>query len=161
MSEKLNSLKEKLVSIKEFSALKITEINNYPYLEVPVNKIIEISKILKYELGFDLLVDIVGVDRFTKKNRFELIYNLWSVEGNNRVFMRIILDSKKPEVESVSSIWETANWEEREAYDMFGIIFSNHPDFRRIYMMDEFEYFPLRKDFPLMGIPGSIQLPKK
>ena len=62
---------------------------------------------------------------------------------------------------TLSVIWKSANWYEREVYDMFGIIFINHPDLRRIYMPEEYEYFPLRKDIPLMGVPGSIRLPNK
>ena len=64
-------------------------------------------------------------------------------------------------MESLTQVWKAANWHERETYDMHGINFLNHPDLRRIYMPEEFEYFPLRKDFPLMGVPGSIYLPKK
>jgi len=64
-------------------------------------------------------------------------------------------------MESLTQVWKAAGWHERETYDMHGINFLNHPDLRRIYMPEEFEYFPLRKDFPLMGIPGSIFLPKK
>ena len=64
-------------------------------------------------------------------------------------------------IDSVSSVWRTSNWQERECYDMYGIKFNNHPDMRRIYMPEDFEYYPLRKEFPLMGIPGSLSLPKK
>jgi len=75
---------------------------------------------------------------------------------------RIKVDVEETEnIESVSSVWKTANWHERETYDMYGITFKNHPDLRRMYMPEEFEYHPLRKDFPLMGIPGSLPLPKK
>lgn len=158
MNEFVDSLKQRLSSISE---IRFSEIYHYPCLEIPKERIIEVAKLFKEDLGFDLLVDIVGVDRFTKENRFELIYNLWSVEKKMRIFLRVKLDSKEPAVETVSHIWKTADWEEREAYDMFGINFLNHPDLRRIYMMEEFKYYPLRKDFPLMGIPGSIGLPKK
>jgi len=161
MKETIDSVKQKLSSIQSLSGIKFSEIYNYPCLEVPKEKLLEVSKFLKENLRFDLLVDIVGVDRFTRENRFELIYNLWSVDWKLRIFLRVKLDSKEPEVESVSNIWRTANWEEREAYDMLGINFRNHPDLRRIYMMEDFNYYPLRKDFPLMGIPGSIPLPKK
>jgi NADH-quinone oxidoreductase subunit C len=75
--------------------------------------------------------------------------------------VKVILDTKNPETPSLVKIWNGVNWYEREAYDMVGINFTGHPDLRRIYMPEEFEYFPLRKDFPLMGIPGSIPLPKK
>lgn len=108
-----------------------------------------------------MLVDAVSVDRFTKQNRFEMIYNLYSNKFRDRMFIRIKLDSKFPEMHTLSVIWKSANWYEREAYDMMGIKFVNHPDFRRIYMPEDFEYFPLRKDFPLMGVPGSIKLPNK
>jgi NADH-quinone oxidoreductase subunit C len=103
----------------------------------------------------------VSIDRFEKKNRFEMIYNLVSFENNERIFIKIRLDSKKPEMESLETVWKSANWYEREAFDMMGIIFLNHPDLRRMYMPDEFEYYPLRKDFPLMGIQDSIPLPNK
>ena len=71
------------------------------------------------------------------------------------------MDESECNIDSVTSVWKTANWHERETYDMYGIIFNNHPDLRRMYMPEEFEYYPLRKDFPLMGIPGSLPLPKK
>ena len=139
----------------------IEKIIGYERLIVPAIRLLDICKLLKNDFDFDLLVDIVGVDRFTENDRFEVIYNLWSDAHKSRIFIKVKLDSNKPHVESVSSIWSTANWQEREVYDMFGIIFLNHPDLRRIYMMDNFEYYPLRKDFPLTGIPGSVELPKK
>jgi NADH-quinone oxidoreductase subunit C len=71
------------------------------------------------------------------------------------------VDESDCTIDTVSSVWQAANWHERETYDMYGIKFNNHPDLRRMYMPEEFEYHPLRKDFPLMGIPGSLPLPKK
>jgi NADH-quinone oxidoreductase subunit C len=137
------------------------KINNYDRIIIPKYKLIEVCEILKDEFEFDQLIDLVGVDRFTKNDRFEVLYNLWSNEHKFRIFLRVKLDTKKTEVESVTKVWSTANWEEREAYDMYGIIFINHPDLRRIYMMDEYEFYPLRKDYPLMGLPGAVELPKK
>jgi NADH-quinone oxidoreductase subunit C len=153
-----DTIKEKLSSI---GGLIFTEINSYPCIEVPKEKILDASRILKGQCEFDQMRDIVGVDRFTKNDRFECIYNLYSHALKIRIFMRVKLDSKNPEVESLCLVWSGANWMEREAYDMYGINFLNHPDLRRIYMMDEYQYYPLRKDYPLMGLPGAVQLPKK
>ncbi len=140
---------------------ELTDVNGSPGYYIPKEKVIEAAGVLKSELGFNSLVDAVGVDRFTKKNRFEMIYNLVSIEHNERIFLKVRLDTREPSMESLSQVWESANWYEREAYDMVGIVFENHPDLRRMYMPENFEYHPLRKDFPLMGIPESIPLPNK
>lgn len=157
----IEEIKQILSGKSEFTDVAYSTVNNCSCIEIPKEKIKEFCSLLKNDLGYDQMIDLVGVDRFTKENRFELIYNLWSNAGKSRIFIRTKLDSKKPEIESVTSFWSGANWLEREEYDMFGIIFLNHPDLRRIYMMEEFEYYPLRKDYPLMGIPGAIELPKK
>ncbi len=161
MQEIINKIKERFSGANGFDGVKYAEILNYPGFEIPKEKLLEAALILRDEFGFDQLRDVVGVDRFVKQNRFESIYNVYSSENLNRIFLRSRLDSKKPEVESMCSVWPSANWYEREAYDMVGIIFLNHPDLRRIYMMQEYEYYPLRKDYPLMGLPGAVQLPKK
>lgn len=113
------------------------------------------------ELNFNFLSDICGLDRYIKKDRFEVVYNIWSDKLKYRIRLRVKVDESDLQVDSVTSVWKSADWYERETFDMFGIIFSNHPDMRRIYMPDEFEYYPLRKDFPLMGIPDSLQLPRR
>jgi len=161
MEDLLPKLKDKFTDANGFSGVKFSEINNYPELEVPKEKIAAVAAVIRDEFQFDQLRDVVGVDRFTKDNRFECIYNIYSTIHKGRLIMRVKLDSKKPEVETLCGVWKSADWYEREAYDMMGIIFLNHPDLRRLYMMEEYEYYPLRKDYPLMGIPGSVQLPKK
>ena len=157
--DRQNLLKTKLQNFN----IEYTDVNGTPAFCIMKDDIINVCNILKNDesLRFDSCVDGVSVDRFTKKDRFEMIYNLLSLENNERIFIKIRLDSKKPHMESLSSVWRSANWYEREAYDMMGIDFLNHPDLRRMYMPDEFEYYPLRKDFPLMGIPDSIPLPNK
>jgi NADH-quinone oxidoreductase subunit C len=97
----------------------------------------------------------------TPKKRFCVAYNLLSFKTHHRLRLKVFTEEKEPSVPSVTGVWKTANWHEREVYDMFGIIFEGHPDLRRLYMPEEFAYYPLRKDFPLMGIPGSLELPKK
>ena len=119
----------------------------------------EIAHLVKEKFGFTHFIDALGVDRNERKMRFEFIYNLRNPETKERIFLKVRCDERDPHIPSVVSIWSGANWHEREAFDMYGIIFDGHPDPRRMYMPDEFEYYPLRKDFPLMGIEGSIPLP--
>ena len=122
-----------------------------------------ICKFLKEdsELEFLLCEDITAVDWAKRKNRFTVVYHIFSLKHNFRLVLKADVDESDCAIDTVSSIWKTSDWQERETYDMYGIKFNNHPDLRRIYMPDEFEYYPLRKDFPLMGIPGSLSLPKK
>lgn len=112
-------------------------------------------------LSFDLIVDVFGVDMYRPALRFEVIYNVYSLKNSKYLRLKIQMEEDRPMVQSVSGVWPGANWHERETYDMFGIIFEGHPDLRRMYMPEDFEYFPLRKDFPLMGIPDSLLLPRK
>jgi NADH-quinone oxidoreductase subunit C len=125
--------------------------------------IIELCRYLKDESGFDfkLLEDLTGVDRGERPNRFSIVYHLFSLKHNFRIAIKTDLDESDPAIDSISSIFRAANWQEREVYDMYGISFNNHPDLRRMYMPEEFEYYPLRKEFPLMGIPGSNPIPPK
>jgi NADH-quinone oxidoreductase subunit C len=125
--------------------------------------IVELCSLLKNnpELQFNLCEDVTAVDWARKKERFTIVYHIFSMQNKFRLVLRTDVDESECAVDSVSSVWRTANWHEREVYDMFGIHFNNHPDLRRMYMPEDFEYHPLRKDFPLMGIPGSLPLPEK
>ena len=113
------------------------------------------------ELCFDSLRDVCGADYSRPTDRFEVVYNLYSLKNLFRLRLKVRVDESDMHVPSVTGVWTAANWPERETYDMYGIHFDGHPDHRRIYMPEEFEYHPLRKDFPLMGIPGSLPLPRK
>ncbi len=113
------------------------------------------------ELSFDSLRDLSGSDYARPSDRFEVVYNLYSLKNLFRLRVKVRVDESDLHVDSVTPVWSAANWLERETYDMFGIVFDGHPDMRRMYMPEEFEYYPLRKDFPLMGIPGSLALPRK
>lgn len=102
------------------------------------------------EALYDLLVDIAGVDSGSESPRFFVVYLLHSIKFNNRLRVKIPV-AEGTALDTVSDIWKTADWMEREVYDMFGITFSNHPDLRRILLPDDFVGHPLRKDFPLKG----------
>ncbi len=161
MAELLEKIKEKLTEANGFDGIVFTQNINYLMIEVPKERLLEVCTILRDEFQFEQLRDVVSVDRFTKSERFECIYNVYSLTHSTRMFIRVRLDSKKPEVDSLYPVWQSANWTEREAWDMMGIKFIGHPDLRRMYMMEEYEYHPLRKDYPLMGLPGAVTLPKK
>jgi len=104
--------------------------------------------------GFDLLVDITCVDYLDykgAKNRYGLVYLLANTVTNQRLTLRVFVDDPDPMVPSVVTLWEGANWLEREVWDLFGIRFEGHPDLRRLVMPEEFTAHPLRKDYPLQG----------
>ncbi|MCS7053146.1 MAG: NADH-quinone oxidoreductase subunit C [Ignavibacterium sp.] len=132
-------------------------------LKINKENIVEICSFLKNDedLQFLLCEDITAVDWATRKNRFTVVYHIFSLKNKFRLKIKADVEESDCSIDSVTSVWRAANWQERECYDMYGIIFKNHPDLRRMYMPEEFEYYPLRKDFPLMGIPGSLPLPKK
>jgi NADH-quinone oxidoreductase subunit C len=134
-------------------------------LTVQVRKqdIVDVCAFLKRddELSFDMVIDVLGVDMYRPEGRFEVVYILYSLKNKKYLRLKVLADESDPVVPTVSTVWAGANWHERETYDMLGIQFAGHPDLRRMYMPEEYEYHPLRKDFPLMGIPDSIPLPRK
>jgi NADH-quinone oxidoreductase subunit C len=125
---------------------------------VAPEKILEICRFLKDdpELDFKLLESVTAVDRLLlpeSSPRFEVIYHLYSIAQNKRVRLKLRVDEpepgKNPQVETVSSVWRTANWWERMVWDMYGVAFKGHPNLKRLYMYEEFQGYPLRKDYPL------------
>ena len=97
---------------------------------------------------FEMLSDVCAVDYLPRVPRFEVVYHLYSVAKNHRLRVKVICDGASPSVPSVTALWESANWMEREVWDLYGIRFDGHPDLRRILLYDEFEGHPLRKDYP-------------
>jgi len=93
--------------------------------------------------------------------RFEVVYHLYSLKNTRYLRLKVLVEEDQAVVPTLTGVWPAANWHERETFDMFGIRFAGHPDLRRLYMPEEFEYHPLRKDFPLMGIPDSLPLPRR
>ncbi|MDX1639567.1 MAG: NADH-quinone oxidoreductase subunit C [Balneolaceae bacterium] len=151
----IDGLTEKFAS----DVINVYQSTGDTFVHVEPESIVEVCTYLKNEQRFIYLVDIFGTDRFTSEDRFEVIYNMLNLRDQIRLFLKTWLPEENPVIESVTDVWRSANWFERQTYDMFGIRFTGHPDFRRIYMPEDFEYFPLRKEFPLLGIPGSIELP--
>lgn len=155
----LNRLKTNLPDLQ----IDFSEYKDELTLQVPKKDIIGVCKTLKNdgELKFLICEDVTAIDWARRKNRFTVVYHLFSIQNKFRLVVKADVDESDCNIDSVSSVWKAANWQEREAYDMYGIEFNNHPDLRRMYMPEEFEHHPLRKDFPLLGIPGSLSLPKK
>ena len=102
-------------------------------------------------LQFDLLSDIACVDRFPLEPRFELNYELTSIPRRDKVRLRVRISGDDPLIDSVTPVWPGANWMEREVFDLFGVRFAGHPDLRRILLPNDWEGYPLRKDFPTEG----------
>lgn len=119
-------------------------------------QIFEVCNFAKRQLGFDYLVDISSVDNYGEDPRWTVIYELRSLANNVELRLKTDVSEEKSELPSVLGVWRTANWHEREIYDMMGIRFSGHPDLRRILMWEGYPYFPLRKDFPLAGKPTDL-----
>jgi NADH-quinone oxidoreductase subunit C len=118
-------------------------------LYIEPSAIVDVCRFLKQQ-GFRLS-GITAVDWFPLDPRFEVVYLLHSLERNERIRLKCKLPSEEPEIETVTTVWEGANWYERETWDLFGIRFLNHPNLTRIMMPDEWEGHPLRKDFPIHG----------
>ncbi len=159
----LTTVVEKLTAAYPNSIVSVNEFRGETTVVAKKQQIVEICRFLNDDADslFDYCSDVCGADAYTPENRFEVIYNLYSTKLNHRIRVKVTVDEADIHCPSVTSIWPGANWPERETFDMFGIIFDGHNDLRRMYMPEEFEYHPLRKDFPMMGVPDSIPLPRK
>ena len=154
-----DKVKEKFSSALE----EVSDFRDDLCFTVKSDQIVEIGKFLKADpdLQFIMCKDITAIDWATRKKRFTTVYHIYSFKLNYTLRLKANIDIDPPAIETVTSIWRSAEWYERETFDMYGIRFINHPDLRRIYMPEGFEYHPLRKDFPVIGIPGSLPLPHK
>jgi NADH-quinone oxidoreductase subunit C len=142
-------LKEKFAS----SVIDVKEFRGEVTVTVRKEDVIEICKFLKENLQYNLLTDVTAVDYFGKDPRFMVVYNLYSIPNKDRLRLKAPVEESDTTIDSVVPVWTTANWLEREVYDLFGVTFRNHPDLRRILMTDDWIGHPLRKDYPLQG-PG-------
>ena len=118
-------------------------------------KIFDVCRFAK-SIGFDYLVDICSVDNYGNDPRWTVVYHLRATVNGVEIRLKTDVGEEKSELPSVLPVWRTANWHEREIYDLMGIRFSGHPDLRRILMWEGYPYHPLRKDFPLAGKPTDL-----
>ena len=118
--------------------------------------IVEVCTFAKKEQGFDYLVDVSSVDNYGEDPRWTVVYHFYGIV--HRCYLRLStnVSEEKSEMPTVTTVWRTADWHEREIYDMMGVRFRGHPDLRRILMWEGYPYFPLRKDFPLAGKPSEM-----
>jgi NADH-quinone oxidoreductase subunit C len=119
-------------------------------------RISEVCAFCKAGLGFDFLVDVSGVDGYGDDPRWTVVYELFNVVQSTYLRLKTSVSEEQGELPTVSGIWRTADWHEREVYDMMGVRFIGHPDLRRILMWEGYPYYPLRKDFPLAGKPTDL-----
>jgi NADH-quinone oxidoreductase subunit C len=120
-------------------------------LLAPRERIVEVMTALRDQFGFQQLLDLCGADYPDREERFEVVYHLLSMTRNARVRVKVVTDEVQPVATVSSGVYPSAGWFEREAYDMYGVIFSGHPDMRRLLTDYGFEGHPLRKDFPMTG----------
>jgi len=119
---------------------------------VPAASIVDVCAFLKNEQGFDMLADLCGADRGPEEDpRFEVNYHLFSTVHHSRLRLKVLVSEDAPSVPTVAYLWKTANWHERETYDLVGVKFEGHPDLRRILLPSDFDGHALRKDYPLRG----------
>jgi len=119
-------------------------------------RIVEVCAFAKKELGFDYLVDVSSLDNYDEDPRWTVVYHLYGIASKQYLRLSVSVTEEKSELPTVINAWRTADWHEREIYDMMGIRFRGHPDLRRILMWEGYPYFPLRKDFPLAGKPSDL-----
>jgi len=136
-----------------------TEFRGETTLEITnPERIAEVCEFAKKELGFNYLVDVSSIDNYGEDPRWTVVYHLRGLAHGGELRLKTRVSEEKSELPSVIGVWRTADWHEREIYDMMGIRFRGHPDLRRILMWEGYPYFPLRKDFPLAGkatdVPG-------
>jgi len=120
------------------------------------SQIAEVCRFAKEAMGFDFLVDLTTIDNDDNAPRWTAVYHMYGYGHGCHLRLKTSVSEEASEFPTVSAVWRTANWHEREAYDMMGIRFAGHPDLRRILMWEGYPYYPLRKDFPLAGKPSEV-----
>lgn len=132
-----------------------TEFRGETSLTVTLESLKPFLRYCRDEMGFDYLIDVSSVDHFETDPRFEMVYELYSLSHHQHLRVKSLL-TEEQEAPTVSDLWATAEWHEREVFDMMGIRFDGHPDLRRILMWEGYPFYPLRKEFPLAGKPSEM-----
>lgn len=142
--------------------LRVTAHAGQTTVDVRRDKIHDLLKALRDDLGFDFLQDVAGLDylNLEQPERFAVAYHLYSYREKAIIRVKAWVPEEDPTIDSASDLWLAANWAEREAFDMFGIRFKGHPALKRILMPDAYEGHPLRKDYPLTGRGERMNFPK-
>ncbi|HEV2096706.1 MAG TPA: NADH-quinone oxidoreductase subunit C [Chthoniobacterales bacterium] len=133
-----------------------TEFRGETTFSIDASDLREVARFCRDDLSFDYLIDVTSIDNFGEDPRFAIVYELYSLTLAVHLRLKLTVAEEIGAVDTVSDIWPSANWHEREIYDMMGIRFNNHPDLRRILMWDGYPYFPLRKEFPVEGLPSDM-----
>lgn len=143
------------------NALSVIEFRGEVTMVVPAERIVEVCRMLRDdpEYAFNFCVDISAVDHLPRQPRFDVNYHLANVPSGRRMRVKTMLPGPDPALESVTSVWPTANWFEREVYDLMGIVFLNHPDLRRIELPDDWVGHPHRRDYPVGKNPIPFNPP--
>ena len=152
MTEKLHAFVDTLKSENEGWVTSVAEAFGEVTVTVPRESIVDVCRFFRDKHGFDLLADLCGCDRGPEEDpRFEVNYHLFSTTHYSRLRLKVLLSEDAANVTTVTQIWKTADWHERETYDLVGITFDGHPDLRRILLPSDFDGHALRKDYPLRG----------
>lgn len=142
---------EKIKARFATEVLDVVEFRGETTVTVKKDQIVDICKFMRDDLGYNLLCDLCAVDYMGQAPRFMVVYNLYNITTKQRFRIKAPVEEQDATIDTVCTVWSTANWLEREVWDLMGIEFNNHPDLRRILMAADWEGHPLRKDYPVQG----------
>jgi NADH-quinone oxidoreductase subunit C len=133
-----------------------------PWIDVKRDRIVDIVKMIRDEAGFDMLTDLTAVDYLNQgmPERYAVVYQFYSVKDNVRARVKAWVPEADPVIDSVSSLYRSAPWAEREVWDLMGLKFKGHPDLKRLMLPENYEGHPLRKDYPLTGHGERMNFPR-
>lgn len=141
--------------LEKFASATSLEFRGEHSVTVKLEQLRDVMEFCHNDLGLDFLIDVSSLDNMGEDPRFVMVYELATVDDSVHLRVKAPVEEGQ-EVPTVSDLWATADWHEREVYDMMGIRFSKHPDLRRILMWEGYPYYPLRKEFPLAGKPSEM-----